>query len=356
MRTIPADLQTHLNGHSTTLALCCKIKRADDTTYGFTTVDKTLSIDLSDGDGSIDYKPATLSELSALRRSATLAPDNMDAGLLLDSPDIEPGDLRAQLFDGAEATVFLVNWADLTDGTVVLHHGSIGQVRLGDRVANAELLPLSAAFNMTIGEVVTAECRADLGDARCKVRLDPPDWEAETAYTVREDRDAGTGSVVSPTTENGCQFKCTTAGTSDTTEPTWDTTVGNTTEDGTVVWTAILALSQTGTVSVVTSNRAITATGISLGAGHWTGGLITWLTGDNAGAKHEVKSDDGSGVLTLFLPTGFDIAVGDTFTITAGCDKIHDSDCKTRFDNILNFRGEPHVPGSNVQFSYPDAR
>ena len=65
---------------------------------------------------------------------------------------------------------------------------------------------------------------------------DYPIWEAATAYT------AGAGSAlfsfVVPTAAHTVCFECTTAGTSHaTTEPTWDTTVGNTTNDGTVVWT-----------------------------------------------------------------------------------------------------------------------
>lgn len=40
-----------------------------------------------------------------------------------------------------------------------------------------------------------------------------------------------------PTTDNGQCYECTTAGTSGETEPTWDTALDSTTNDGTVVWT-----------------------------------------------------------------------------------------------------------------------
>jgi uncharacterized phage protein (TIGR02218 family) len=49
-------------------------------------------------------------------------------------------------------------------------------------------------------------------------------------------------------------------------------------------------------------------------------------------------------VVTLFLPTSFPIAVGDTFSISAGCDKSKDT-CQAKFANIANFRGFPFVPG-----------
>ena len=37
---------------------------------------------------------------------------------------------------------------------------------------------------------------------------------------------------------------------------------------------------------------------------------------------------------------------GDTFVVTAGCDKRFDT-CRDRFDNAVNFRGFPHIPGND---------
>ena len=41
------------------------------------------------------------------------------------------------------------------------------------------------------------------------------------------------------------------------------------------------------------------------------------------------------------------VAVGDAFTVTAGCDKQF-STCKAKFDNALNFRGFPYMPGNDA--------
>ncbi len=90
--------------------------------------------------------------------------------------------------------------------------------------------------------------------------------------------------------------------------------------------------------------------------GWFAGGVLTWVTGSNAGRAIEVKSwTQSSGSVELFLPAGYAIAVGDTFRIHPGCDKRLDT-CIDRFDNVINFRGEPYVPGQDALMTYPDAR
>ena len=59
--------------------------------------------------------------------------------------------------------------------------------------------------------------------------------------------------------------------------------------------------------------------------------------------------------LSLFLPALYPIQVGDAFTIRPGCDKTF-ATCQAKFDNAINFRGFPHVPGNDQVLSYPDAQ
>lgn len=46
---------------------------------------------------------------------------------------------------------------------------------------------------------------------------------------------------------------------------------------------------------------------------------------------------------TLVLPMPNNVAVGDTFNAIAGCDKTIGT-CVAKFNNAVNFRGEPYVP------------
>ena len=82
-------------------------------------------------------------------------------------------------------------------------------------------------------------------------------------------------------------------------------------------------------------------------------GLVTWLTGQNAGLTMEVRSWDGTNV-NLFLPMPYTIQVGDTFSIVPGCDKRAPT-CVSKFNNVFNFRGERDVPGQDAVLYYPDA-
>jgi len=71
----------------------------------------------------------------------------------------------------------------------------------------------------------------DAGSTSSTPRFASPAWAASTAYATASPH------FVTPTTPNGFRYECTTGGTSDSSEPTWPTTVGATVVDGTVTWT-----------------------------------------------------------------------------------------------------------------------
>ncbi len=77
--------------------------------------------------------------------------------------------------------------------------------------------------------------------------IEEASWSASGACSL--------GVVKIPTTPNGHKYECTTAGTSDTSEPTWPTTSGGTVTDGTVTWTEIGADDQAPTANGYTQNN-----------------------------------------------------------------------------------------------------
>jgi uncharacterized phage protein (TIGR02218 family) len=91
-----------------------------------------------------------------------------------------------------------------------------------------------------------------------------------------------------------------------------------------------------------TSNNTILYTTESMTVGRFAYGVAEFTSGDNDGLKLKVSKSDGYS-LTLFEAAPYPVAAGDTLALTAGCDKSRDA-CKS-FSNILNFGGEPDVPG-----------
>jgi uncharacterized phage protein (TIGR02218 family) len=96
-------------------------------------------------------------------------------------------------------------------------------------------------------------------------------------------------------------------------------------------------------VTKAMNRQSFIAKSLTQKAGYFTGGEVKFLSGDNLDSRMEVKEFADS-LVTLVLPMGSVIEVGDIFSIVAGCDKLRET-CISKFNNILNFRGFPDVPG-----------
>lgn len=85
------------------------------------------------------------------------------------------------------------------------------------------------------------------------------------------------------------------------------------------------------------------------------GCLVTWISGENTGTSVEIKTyDQASGLVQLWLAAPYPVQAGDRFFFYPACDKRRDT-CYNRFNNILNFRGEPDMPGMDSVLSYPQS-
>lgn len=100
-----------------------------------------------------------------------------------------------------------------------------------------------------------------------------------------------------------------------------------------------------GSVTATEAAYAFTDSTKTQANGYFAGGVVMFTSGENAGLSMEIR-DFSAGRFSLFLPMSNSIAVGDSFTVSAGCDKQLDT-CIARFNNAVNFRGEPRVPGTD---------
>lgn len=228
---------------------------------------------------------------SEIESSVGLGVDNLDVESVLRSDRLDPDDLAAGLYDNAEVEIYRVNWQD-TAQRVLMRAGNLGEVTRGPHSFRAEIRGLAHELQQPKGRLYQYACDADLGDARCG--FDP----GQPGFTG------------------------------------------------------------TGTVAAVISPRVFTADGLSgFEEGWFARGLLTWTGGANAGRSIEVKLhvvSEGTVTLELWRSMSEEIAGGDAFEVTAGCDKQF-STCRDRFANTVNFRGFPHIPGNDFAVSYPNS-
>lgn len=220
---------------------------------------------------------------SDIKQSIGLGVDDLDASGALSSDKLTEADLSAGLYDDAAIQIWRVNWVD-TDQRVLVTSGSMGEVRRGQVSFVAELRSLAHYLGQQTGRIYQYACDADFGDSRCGINAE------------------------------------------------------------------LAAYKGSGTVSTVDNAYHFTATGLSAFADAWfSGGYLTWVTGENAGRSMEVKyhvQDGASATVELWREMSVTPSVGDTFTVTAGCDKTFET-CRDTFSNGDNFRGCPHIPGAD---------
>jgi hypothetical protein len=90
------------------------------------------------------------------------------------------------------------------------------------------------------------------------------------------------------------------------------------------------------------------------GATDYIGGTVKFTSGLNTGKIIEIVNwDQTTGLVTMFEGFPYEIESGDTIELAQGCDKMF-ATCQL-YNNEVNFRGEPHVPGQDEMLNYPDA-
>ena len=105
------------------------------------------------------------------------------------------------------------------------------------------------------------------------------------------------------------------------------------------------AITENGTVVASNTQRVFSSTGVTQMIDWFGGGVVTWLTGANAGLRMEVQNSN-AGDFQLVLAMPYVIATGDTFTASPGCRKNFNV-CRAKYSNVINYRGFPFLPGND---------
>lgn len=117
-----------------------------------------------------------------------------------------------------------------------------------------------------------------------------------------------------------------------------------------------------GTVTAVDTQRRTVQTNLTGEVlGYYDLGQLTFTSGANNGDGYKVLSyNPTNGVMTLLLPTTFDIAVSDTFDVYPGCNHTpphcKGTDGRPWSNNFANYGGDPHVPGTTETLTTPDQK
>ena len=286
MKSLSSPTLAHLTGETTTFDVCWKLARKDSVVMGFTSGVNDLSY------SGVTYRAQTGVFPSNVQSSTGKGVDNLNIqsiippnGLgVISSTLISDTDLVNGIYDDAMVEVFLLNRADLTQDPIKLVTGFLGEVVLRRGGFEVEVRSLLQRASQIVGKTCSPTCRATLGDTDCGVSLG--------SYTF-----SGTVSAVT----SASQFS-------------------------------------TGSTGIVGKP-----------AYYFAYGVVKFTSGNNNGKSLEVRNHDTNNpmLFTLVEPLSFTPAVGDTFTVVAGCDRTL-ATCKAKFSNVLRFRGEPYVPGTDA--------
>lgn len=351
-RTIPAGLLAHLQGVQKSTALCVKLTRQDGTVLGLVSLDRDLVV------GGVTYEAMDPVTASAIQQRQDGSVDNLDVSGILTSNRITDTDILAGRWDGALVEMFLVNYLDspILD-RVILLTGMLGEIRIADGQYHTELRSLSQRLQQEIVEITTATCTVrTLGDSRCKIGL--------AAANVSAITNGPSGQVTTATphgliTGQGVYFygltgmtilNLTTRIVQFVVSPTVFTLTDNTTGYGTYTGGGQVGFQFTRSVATVISPTVIYFGSDLNNTNFFTYGRVVFTTGLNANVAREIKShtlSGGQAQLTLQEPFPFTVGGGDTALLEAGCDRRLLT-CNSRFNNVVNFRGFPHLPGHDV--------
>jgi uncharacterized phage protein (TIGR02218 family) len=174
MRDIPSALAAHLEAGATTLCRCWSLTRRDGVVLGFTDHDRPLAFE------GVTYAATIGLEAAETAAELGFAVGGGEVSGAFAAIGLNETDLSRGLYDDARVSIWLVNWADVSQ-RLLLETGFVGEISRGDLAFTAEVRGLAKAFDEERGRLYMRSCSADLGDARCGVALTPTEATVATS-------------------------------------------------------------------------------------------------------------------------------------------------------------------------------
>jgi uncharacterized phage protein (TIGR02218 family) len=159
-RKLPAGISAQLASGASTLAHCWRLERKDGLVLGFTDHDRELAF------GGLTFEPSSGFSGSEAASTLGLSADTQELSGAVRSEAITEKDLAAGFYDDAEITLFLVNWRD-TDDRTILQRGHLGRITRTENAFRAEFRSLAHRLHQPQGRALSHTCDAELGDHRC---------------------------------------------------------------------------------------------------------------------------------------------------------------------------------------------
>lgn len=225
--------------------------------------------------------------------AANLSVGNLELRTLHDGTIFTTAAVLGGLWRNAAFTIFRYRWDSLSDGIDTLMAGTLGEAEIRKNEIVVELRDLRQYLQQAVGSASSKNCRYRLGST-----------DKNNGGLCRKDISAA-------------------------------------------------PFTMPFTVTSVTSTQVFRDSARAEADDYFGDGEIEWLTGNNTGIRSKVKTYAANGTFTLALPMRGSIQVGDTGTAIVGCRKRLDEDCIVKFDNVINFGGEPHRQGINSVTSAP---
>jgi uncharacterized phage protein (TIGR02218 family) len=156
---------TMLDKEVASVAFCWRLERRDGAGLALTSHDWPLMVD------DMRYEPTPGITPAAIRAELGLEPRLSEVHGSLSSEAIGEADIAAGRWDGAGLKLFAVDWESPEGEVLELLAGELGQVTSKDDAFEVDLLGAAAKLERPVCPVTSPDCRAELGDPRCRMDM-----------------------------------------------------------------------------------------------------------------------------------------------------------------------------------------